>query len=297
MANSFSEFLQNSGLYDEITISKDNITELCDLIEGKVRISAFCRECGEQRVFTMAPITFTSENTEGRNDIHSLGERLMSLQHMQDFPGVKTHREYKWFWNNLSTTESTRVIVFPFVCAMDNNHYLDYIVRTEGNTMRKIGQYPSFADLAFPELNYYRKVLDEADIKGLHKAIGLYSHGIGVGSYVYLRRVFERIIDRAKDVAVADSKFTQDVYDKSKMQEKIKMLDDYLPDVLVKNPAFYIVVSKGIHEMSEEDCLLYFPVMKEYILIILRQWEQKRKDAESEKEISASISKIASNII
>ena len=60
-------------------------------------------------------------------------------------------------------------MVFKFFCAMDNTHHLDYIVLTYGNKMKKIGQYPSVADLSFPELKEYRKVMTKEDEKELKK--------------------------------------------------------------------------------------------------------------------------------
>ena len=74
------------------------------------------------------------------------------------------------------------------------------------------------------------------------------------------------------------------------------MLKDYLPTILNSNPIFYSIVSKGIHELSEEQCIEYFPVMKQCILMILKQWEEKRKQLEIEAKISKSLSKIASDL-
>ena len=58
----------------------------------------------------------------------------------------------------------------------------------------KIGQYPSLADIANDESRTYRSVLDETDGAELHRVIGLAAHGVGVGSFVYLRRILERLI-------------------------------------------------------------------------------------------------------
>lgn len=55
---------------------------------------------------------------------------------------------------------------------------------------------------------------------------------------------------------------------------------------------FYGIVSKGIHELSEEDCIEYFPVMQSFIMMILGQWEKKRMDEEEEREIAISLSNI-----
>ena len=55
-ANVFADFLQTAGLYDSMKISEDNIQDLILLLDGKVRISAYCKECKEKRVFSMKPI-------------------------------------------------------------------------------------------------------------------------------------------------------------------------------------------------------------------------------------------------
>ena len=115
--------------------------------------------------------------------------------------------------------------------------------------MKKIGQYPSVADLSFPELKEYRKVMSKDDEKELKRAIGLYASGIGIGSYVYLRRIFERIIVTASHKAISDGKIKAEDFGVARVNEKIKMLSDYLPKSLVHNEAFYGIVSKGIHEL------------------------------------------------
>ena len=63
-ANVFADFLQTAGLYDSMKISEDNIQDLILLLDGKVRISAYCKECKEKRVFSMKPyIHFEDDDT------------------------------------------------------------------------------------------------------------------------------------------------------------------------------------------------------------------------------------------
>ena len=60
--------------------------------------------------------------------------------------------------------------------------------------LQKIGQFPSLADIAIDESKTYRTVLTPEDSSQFHKAIGLAAHGVGIGSFVYLRRIFERLV-------------------------------------------------------------------------------------------------------
>mgnify|MGYP003097918480 FL=1 len=187
-------------------------------------------------------------------------------------------------------------MTFSFVCAMDEGHRLDYVVRTENNTLQKIGQFPSVADLAFPELNQYKKVLSKEDMRAMRRAIGLHAQGIGIGSYVYLRRIIEHLINDAKNMAVGEGVITEDQYQSEKVRDRIQLLKNYLPDMLTSNSTIYGIISKGIHELSEDDCITYFPVLQECIFMILEEWNQAKKKAAAEKRISDSLSKIASEV-
>ena len=177
---------------------------------------------------------------------------------------------------------------------MDDEHHLDYIVRTEGNRFQKIGQYPSVADLTFPELDDYKHVISKDDRKELGTAIGLFASGIGAGSYVYLRRILERLVYQAKEAA-ADA-IDNEMFEQARVAEKIKMLEGYLPDILVKNTTIYGILSKGIHELSEEECRKYFPVVKECIYQILGMWESERRKQVDEVALNKALSAISSSI-
>lgn len=305
MENVFSNFIVNAGLYESLEVTKENIDDLCALLDGKARISVYCTQCKEVRVFSMEPITF-SRNSLGRNKITmSLGTELKGLQNHQQMvqisPGSLAGRQEKtptaeWYWKNRDIEDATRLMCLSFSCAMDPAHKVDYILWSDDSRVVKIGQYPSVADLTMPELKNFKKVISDSDMKEIRRAIGLHAQGIGVGSYVYLRRIFERILERAKDTAVSDDKINLELYKKAHVDERITMLADYLPEMMVKNPGIYGIISKGIHELSEEECIAYFPVMQESIFMILRQWEQKRKEAEDAKKLSNAIAKIAGSI-
>ena len=295
MNNVFADFLINAGLYEEKEINEGNIDELADLIAGDVRISCHCNKCEEKRVFSMKPIVFytmydgewTEENVSKEIRQHQL---LLALKE-DNLPW-----ENKWEWKNKKIDEVTRVLIFKFCCAMEESHHLDFVVLTNNHSLIKVGQYPSVADLTFPELKNYAKVLDRQDMKEMRRAIGLHAQGIGVGSYVYIRRILERLIERAQTKAIEDGKYKEEDFKGKKVVDRIKVLKDYLPEMLVSNNVLYGIISRGIHELSEESCIEYFPVIQECIFMILEQWEQERKKKESEQRINSALNKISSTI-
>lgn len=295
MDNIFAAFLQTAGLYDSKEICEDNITDLIELLKGNVKISVYCKECKQERVFTMKPIEYYFETgPEGDEEIScaSLGKTIESLQNMI-FSTKKSSVE-EWKWINRQIADTTRLMKLEYICSMNEEHHLDYIVLATDNSMMKIGQYPSIADMTFPELDDYKHVISKEDRKELGTAIGLYASGVGAGSYVYLRRILERLVYQAKEAA-ADT-IDSEMFEQARVAEKIKMLEGYLPDILVKNTTIYGILSKGIHELSEEECRKHFPVVKECIYQILGMWESLRKRQSDEAALNKALNAITTSI-
>lgn len=299
MDNIFAAFLQTAGLYDSKEICEDNITDLIELLKGNVKISAYCKECKQERVFSMKPIEYYFETgPEGNEKIScaSLGEEIELLQNMIFSTKVRQENSSveEWKWINWQIADTTRLMKLEYICSMNEEHHLDYIVLATDNSMMKIGQYPSIADMTFPELDAYKHVISKEDRKELGTAIGLFASGVGAGSYVYLRRILERLVYQAKEAA-ADA-IDNEMFEQARVAEKIKMLEGYLPDILVKNTTIYGILSKGIHELSEEECRKHFPVVKECIYQILGMWESLRKRQADEAALNKALNAITTSI-
>lgn len=295
MENIFTNFLLDSGLYDSIFIEEENISDFIELIKGNVKISTYCKECEQERVFTMKPIKYYHmTGREGNEKItcESLGDRMSSMKDVFLMTIAKTEGKNTdaWEWINSRFANITRLMNFEFICSMDEKHHLDFTVLVNDNSFMKIGQFPSIADITFPELDDYRHVLSKQDRRELGTAIGLFANGVGAGSYVYLRRILERLVYQAKDNA--GDKIDNDSFENAKVADRIKMLEGYLPDILVQNTTIYGILSKGIHELSEEECLNYFPVVKECIFQILEMWENMRKKQADEEALNKALNVI-----
>ena len=299
MDNVFATFLKTAGLYHSIEICENNITDLIELIKGNIKISTYCKECKRERVFRMKPVEYYFESgQEGHEKIvcRNLGEEIESLQNLIFSKKVREEKDFiaEWRWINCQIADTVRIMKLEYICSMNEKHHLDYVVLTTDNSMMKIGQYPSVADMTFPELDAYKHVISKEDRKELGTAIGLFASGVGAGSYVYLRRILERLVYQAKETAgdvIDDEKFEQ-----ARMSERVKMLDGYLPEVLINNTTIYGILSKGIHELSEEECRKYFPVVKECIYQILGMWESLRKKQADEAALSKALSAITTSI-
>lgn len=167
-------------------------------------------------------------------------------------------------------------------CQRCSSVYVFYFVLSDMK-LAKIGQLPSLEDLAVAENARFRKLLSKADFADLRRANGLFSHGIGIGSFVYLRRLFEQLIDRHR-LTFEQSNGPIDGWEKMRMADRINALRDVLPPAIVTHRAAYSILSAGIHELDEETCRRYFPVVRSAIIQILEQdlQEQQRQAAESQ---------------
>lgn len=176
-------------------------------------------------------------------------------------------------------------------CKRTSNHAYYFLIALANSTIQKIGQYPSVADISIPQLVRYRALLGNERYTEFTKAVGLAAHGVGIGSYVYLRRVLESLLEDAHKEARNATGWDEDAYARSRVVEKIEQLRGYLPAFLVKNRAVYGILSKGIHELSEDECKRYFVPLKSAIELILNEhliaMEHRKNLEEAEKGLAA----------
>lgn len=256
------ELLVIKGLYEPIDITEDDVSELSHCISSledpeKITVDCYCTKCGVNRIFKATPVFepgFTSRFI------------LNTAVNEGDFE-KSTFKHY-----------INKRYPLTFICTYDKSHLLFFDLITTNDKMIKIGQYPSEADLYVPQIKKYKSVLDVNLYNEFKRALLLFSNGIGIGSFVYLRRVIEKIVLRQFEEVVNELETSPQDFIKLKFDKKIEMLQDYLPQSLVKNKNMYGIVSKGIHELTEEECLNYFIFIKNGIEFILDDIEQKTND-------------------
>lgn len=284
------EFLENEGLYSPCEISIEDLEELTILDNETIKISIFCASCGEQRVFSVIPKPAEEDRTP-----------RFQVEHNVFTPQDETKkRRFERVRLNLESRH------LRFFCAYDNNHNFEVLITTISgppDSIMKIGQYPSIADIEKPYLKKYTSVLPKEYLNEYSKALGLFSHGIGIGSFVYLRRIFEKLVLDAFKSAETEGALTQDDFDfiddkkhQRRMEDKIKLLNGYLPDVIIENAGIYGVLSKGIHELSEEECLRYFPAIETGIQIMLDAYLVKKEREKRDVLFSKQIGEIKGEI-
>jgi hypothetical protein len=155
----------------------------------------------------------------------------------------------------------------------------------------KVGQWPSLADLSSERVGRYRAVLSEKQYGEFNRGVGLHAHDVGIGSFVYLRRIFEDLVEEAHAKAKVDAAWDEDVFlrNQHRMEDQIKLLSAHLPRTLVENRALYSILSEGIHDLEEEECAALFPVVRNAIEMILDEKIAEREKTRREKETKRAI--------
>lgn len=197
------------------------------------------------------------------------------------------------FSAQLLSEEGVRSIVFKCKRYGDTITIIVFHSHSD-NSIMKVGQYPSVATIHIGQIKQYDNVIGKPVLKEFTKAIGLAANGVGIGSFVYLRRIFEGLIQDAFNEAKAS--IDVETFVKQRMEEKIHTLRDHLPSFIVENRSVYGILSKGIHELSEDECLAYFDCMRASIELILDERVEQLKKRKREEQVRKSINDIASKI-
>jgi hypothetical protein len=274
------DFFTSVPLYQTATFNGEADGAIIKVVQFNGTLEFHCLQCQQS-------VVFISEVAEKRRRPVTTADGGAGLRGSSSPPRPCIH----------SGVHSTH-----FHCSRDHSHIIQFFFFVEKDhelkeiRLIKIGQYPSLADLTAGELKKYRKILSPQDFGEFSRAVGLATHGIGIGSFVYLRRIFERLVDEAHQNAKADADWQEDEYLKSRMEEKIKILKTHLPSFLAENWQIYSILSKGIHELSEEDCRAHFDILRGGIELILDQKIEAQERNQKASRLKDAIQNIASSL-
>jgi hypothetical protein len=267
--------LINKGLYESVDIAIDDFDEIEKCLSKSTytgnTVDCFCIHCKTNRVFEFA-------NSEVHEDT---GLIRMAI----DDAGGRSRKPKK---EEIFNSYLNRRYVLTYRCTRNREHTILFDLIVTNEKIIKIGQFPSVADLVLPEIAKYKSVLGKL-YSEFSKAIGLFAHGIGIGSFVYLRRIIEKLIFDKYEQFSDELGVPANEFNRLKFDEKIELLNNHLPAILVRNKNVYGIVSKGIHELSEDECRSMFPYIRTGIELILDDLLAEKERAEKEKLFDAFV--------
>ena len=275
------DWLLNLPLYTPIAVGTDIEDAIEAILLFEETMDAYCPECQQSA-------TFIAVRSVGTEKAQKEEQRLVFANRLGMMASGAAQQDARKVWR---LPEFSKAIV----CTRAE-HFVHFHFVFHDESIVKIGQYPSLADMATGDTSQFEKALGRSRLHELNKAIGLAAHGVGIGSYVYLRRIFESLIEEAHQKAFKDTGWDEEEYKKGRMKEKISLLKNYLPEFIIQHPDLYSILSLGVHELTEEECMKNFEVLKSGILVIAEEKLHEIQRAKRYKEASQAIASASNKI-
>ena len=264
------EFLENVPLYVWREFRKPDINRL-SLWIGE--IDTFCETCGQPRPFQ--DLRSRGAGARGATAQAAFGGTIGGGIVSAD-PYLKTGTSY-----------------FEFTCVSCKKETREYHVEqiVDGETIRlqKYGERPRKQLKRDPALQRFLK----HDLDNYEKAIVCLSLGYGVAAFAYFRRVVENNINGLLDLVQEDAKSSgsdtqvtaalAELRGNPPMSKKIKIANHALPAYLNPdglNPLgrLYEVLSEGVHNLPEEECLNKAKATSECLAYLVGELASRKKN-------------------
>ena len=288
---SSQEYYTTFPLYQGIRLSEENASAIQKLLNSRASVDTFCPDCNEKSTFQFKQHICKPALTLQTGE-RAFAHNAITSSPFAPTPSLAIKIQGLWVSELACSRETENALTFRYT---PETHTFFVFTLVSDTSLMKIGQYPSIRDMEDPSYKRFRKVIGADDVKEIGTALGLYAHGVGVGSYVYLRRVYERLVlslgaELAKEEGW-ENKAQQKFYS-MRMDEKIERVLTKLPDDVEHYKPLYAFLSKGVHELSDKECLAYFEPVKDFLFMILDDLEAAKAKQESRRKITASLNKI-----
>ena len=224
-------------------------------------VDAYCENCCGGKVFS-------ADVTESFQLMHLSAYQVIGGPPGSHNPSPETYYKDREYFVN-----------FTLRCAKCGEaHY--YSVLFKGNTITKIGQYPSFSKSEVQDLRKYKNLISKY-YPELTRSVNAYSQGMGVAAFVYLRRILEYLVE-SKYEGDASWKFIEKLKEVEKKEEIIPV------ELSTVKEEIYSILSKGIHEYEESECMeLYLSVKYVIERILDLELERKKRELKASEAIKA----------
>lgn len=276
------EFFLVSPLYRRVEVPPNRLSTAIfkvEFFDGS--LTTYCTQCDGQSVF--------------RTDRIQSGELLSDRRAHSFRLGNVWVQELTEHASNFGTdyAQSDRSFTVEFYCTRDHAHRIYFAFAVRGGYLYKMGQFPSLSDFEGQTLERYRKILGKPLSAAYTRAVNLYAHDVGAGSFVYLRRILEHLLEDARQLASQDAEWDEDEYRGMRVVERIKALKNQLPAPMVEHASVYAILSRGVHELSEQECLEHFPAVRTAIDMILDERFAEQQRQLKNAEIARALARIS----
>lgn len=235
----------------------------------------FCPECGMNTTFKKCK--------SYEKILHEI-----NLSRVSGTPGqILNHDQKISKISKVMFGNSEGLFVQAYECCMNEEHKRYSIYHKVNNKIIKIGQYPSDVDDNSKEhLDKLKRICSKNEAKEIANYIStaliMESYGYGIASLLYMRRAFEKLI------TISEQKLSIDSSGKL-MKDRIKS-NPLLPEQIKNNSRIYNIISEGIHNQTEEECLDIFQAIKIGVIILISKTYSNVEEEQYLNELSKLVS-------
>lgn len=275
---------------DQYSKSDEGLTEFLNasgLLGNK--IESLCNVCKKRY-----PFSYKIESLFSRLDTlyFALDSKNNLISYIEPYTNTKSFRFPKSFKAEEISERNVAYIKYLLECTGDGTSYSLFVRLEQDNgvvSMMKIGQFPSNIDIQGIDFDCYKKVLERFDAySDYRRAYFSYLDSLYAGSFTYLRRVFEKMINfYCRGMALEDNHVETKI---EACKEKIS------PDIydLMKN--LYSILSVSIHELDENESKEYFDSLKAVIETQLEFEKTNIEKEETNRRLHSKLSTIREGI-
>ncbi len=242
--------------------STEVISGFCPVCKSKTHFSIGIGKKLENKFLSGRIRTYTDSQIDGDWYVPELDEAMDKLCNtLVDFGKAK------FFDKHFSCVKCKETYKVSFL--------LEYKKDTNKLILTKIGQYPRLSIIRGDENKSFDKILKKFDaVRDYQNATRNHVDGDNIASFVYLRRIVEKYIKYTFEKNIKMVNISEDEFSKKTTEEKISCLkkvlsDKNIPEILSQNKKLYSVMSKGIHELKENECAKMYDSIKNIIDSIL----------------------------
>lgn len=304
-SGSYIDQSYDSGIHREATIYtksySDDFQHLINFMRSSSNIVGFCPFCHERFSLKVIPIELNKELLKFR--VHEAHEDWVDEDHYYDGSEMEMNKRLsillkkdngyfdKWVQ---CTHNSSHLFRFSY--------HLEELFDDKGErklTLKKVGQNPSLSDFFSESVKRFRPLLKKMNShEDFSTGCYMYANGLGIGSYAYLRRVFEKLIMYTFKENEQFFNLESHEFNRLMMGDKVHKLKEYLPSFLTENNRnIYKLLSLGIHQLEEDECKKMFMVLKNAIEVILEEKMHNEEERKRKKEISEALNAFSSELV
>ncbi len=256
-------------------INAENTKNILDFFRnGNTKLKTYCVACKDDESFTSDSQLYKKYcGLKNNNYVYKIEYNNFEL-----FEAYEVYKEGILYINE-SYVGKSYLQKETLTCNLDNHHqYVIYYMLSYNENefiITKIGQNISPYEIGLPEAKTYEKQLKKFNTVEDYRKVFIHRiNNDNVAALLYLRRILEKMVIKLLDGAeLLDNHFETKI-------KKIKENNKLNPEVNELTKSVYELLSKGIHELSNDECTELFDSLNLFIdmqLIYIKTEEEKKQ--------------------